>query len=450
MEGSQSDTDKKPATRSSPPEFRPISILPFLSKVLEKLLHEQISTFIKNNKLLSVHQSGFREKHSCVSAVLKVTDDLRCAMDSDLVSFLGLLDFSKAFDTVNHRVLISKMKYQFQFSDTAADLMLSYLSGRSQAVVVGGTSSDLVELTSGVPQGSILGPLLFSLFINDLPLTVKFSSLHMYADDVQIYLSCKLGLIEDGVDKLNSDLKNIMHWSETNKLHLNPKKSKCIVLYKNKLDVSYFPAIYLGNTELQYVEKAKNLGIWFDDTLSWNYHIQLVIGKIYGCLRSLSLSKHFTPQHIRLSIAKSIIMPILFYGCEIFCSLNYETKRNLTVAFNNVVRYIYNLKRYDHISNFSKNILGCSLHTYIKYCALKTFNNILKTKEPRYLYDKIEFPVSNRSFIIVQPRFTCSTSERQFFVYVIKQWNSLPLDIRKLRGTTHFETVLFRYLADSS
>lgn len=441
---------KKPATRLSPPEYRPISILPFISKVFEKLLHSQISSFITNNNLLCVNQSGFRQNHSCVSAVLKVTEELRRAMDGDLVSFLGLLDFSKAFDTVNHSVLISKMKSQFWFSDSAANLMLSYLSGRSQAVAIGKHVSGVLKLFSGVPQGSILGPLLFSMCINDLPVQVQNSSIDLYADDAQIRLSCKLGMIENGVYLLNKDLDRILRWSEANNLRLNPTKSKCLVVYKNKLDLSYFPPLHIGNQEIVYVEKTKNLGIWFNSTLSWDYHIQLVIGKVYGCLRSLSFTKLYTPQNIRLRLAKTLIIPLITYGCQIFCSHSSESRRNLTVAFNNVVRYVYNLKRFDHVSSYTKGILGCTLYAYINYHTLKALNNIITRKEPSNLYDKITFSNSSRSFIFIQPRFTCILSERQFFVYAVRQWNSLPLDIRKLRGTQLFQRVLFRYLAENS
>lgn len=439
---------KKQGSRISPPEYRPISILPFLSKVMEKLIHFQVSAFLQNNKLLYRNQSGFRPKHSCISALLKVTDDIRMAIDKDEVTFLTLLDFSKAFDMVNHSQLIQKLERIYRFSPAAAKLIATYLAERKQAVVLKNKVSKFVNVSTGVPQGSILGPLLFSIFINDLPLSVKNSAIHMYADDVQIYLSCKLGLIEDGAHRLNEDLKQVSLWAERNSLKLNPLKSKCLVINKNKLDTDYFPKVYLGTSEIEYIDKAKNLGIWFNRTLSWDDHIQSVIGKVYGCLRNLSLSQHFTPQNTRLMLAKTLILPHITYGFQIFCSPSAVMKRKLLVVFNNLIRYVFLLRRYDHVSPFRNKILGCTLEAYLDYLVIIYLHKIIISKQPPYLHEKIHFFRSSRSPSILQPDFSCLTTERQFFTHAVRLWNALPLSIRRLHNNDRFDEYLFLYLAN--
>lgn len=438
---------KKQGTRYSPPEYRPISILPFLSKVLEKLIHQQLSGYLNRTNFFCTNQSGFRQKHSCITALLKVTDDIREALDNDNVTLLTLLDFSKAFDTVNHSILLQKLKTDCHLSSSALKLVGSYLSERQQSVVVQNKRSKFIKTTAGVPQGSILGPLLFSIFINDLPISVNNSSVHLYADDVQIYISGKIGMIEDTVSRLNDDLKGIFLWSQRNCLQVNPSKSHCLVIYKTKLDLSCFPTVCLGSSVLQYVDKAKNLGICFNRTLGWDDHIQSIIGKIYACLRNLSMSKHYTPLSTKLMLVKSLILPIITYGCQIFIGYNAEFRRKLTIAFNNVVRYVFDLRRYDHISPFVKKVLGCTLHSYLTYRTLMFLHLTMTTKQPTYLSNKLRFSRSARSLILIQPRYTCLISERQFFVSAVRLWNSLPLSVRRLYVSNTFGDVLFGHFA---
>lgn len=441
---------KKKASAHSPAEYRPIAILPFLSKVLEKLVHRQMSAFLKRKNLLCSNQSGFRRSHSCTTALLKVTEDLRIALDNDMVTFLTLLDFSKAFDTVNHGRLISKLEMLYFFSSAACNLISTYLHGRKQAVVANDVASEVIGTSTGVPQGSILGPLLFTLFINDLPRIVKNSCIHMYADDVQLYVSCKLGLVEDAAYKLNEDLQNIRSWSEENSLMVNPCKSKCLIINRTKLNIDYFPTIYYGNSPIEFVEKAKNLGLWFNCTLDWDTHVCTVIGRIYSSLRNLSMSQHFTPVNTKLMLVRSLLIPTITYGCEIFHCYNANTKRKLNVAFNNVTRYVYGLRRYDHVSTYAKNILGCTLDIYLDFCTLKFLHKIIISKQPKYLFEKINFSQSNRSISLIPPRVSYQVSERQFFVNAIRLWNSLPLRIKRLYNRNNFCDILFQHLSGNS
>lgn len=187
--------------------------MPFLSKVFEKLLHKQIYEHINNNNLLTSRQSGFRPKHSCVTALIDVSEEIRKNIDAGFITFLVLLDHSKAFDMVDHQILCSKLISVFNFSSSSTRLINSYLSDRRQSVVANNKTSRPLAVTKGVPQGSILGPLLFTIYVNDLPLQLKHCNVHIFADDVQVFISTHIKSINDCLIKLNDDLGHVYTWA---------------------------------------------------------------------------------------------------------------------------------------------------------------------------------------------------------------------------------------------
>ncbi|XP_075162813.1 uncharacterized protein LOC142235443 [Haematobia irritans] len=172
-------------------DYRPVAILPFLAKALERVLRDQMDEYLRTNALLTDSQSGFRRKNSCITALVDVSEDIRRFMDERKYVLLVLLDHSKAFDTVDHDLLCAKLRNFFGFSNTSARLISSYLSDRYQYVRIGDRQSQVRLVNRGVPQGSILGPLLFSLYSNDLPTQVRHCRMRMYADDVQLYIGCE-------------------------------------------------------------------------------------------------------------------------------------------------------------------------------------------------------------------------------------------------------------------
>lgn len=193
----------------SPSDTRPIADLSELSKILERVVHLQVTRFISENNLLDQRQSGYRSGYSTQSALLRVGDDIRSGIDYGLITILILFDFSKAFDTVSHVRLLMKLK-SFGFSTSTLDWFFSYLVGRSQAIVDESYNrSRWLCVTSGVPQGSVLGPLLFSLFINDIGKVLKHSHHMIFADDTQIYLSCLPSRLNHGLEKIAVDASAI-------------------------------------------------------------------------------------------------------------------------------------------------------------------------------------------------------------------------------------------------
>lgn len=426
-------------------EFRPIAMLPFLSKALEHIMADQISIFLDQHKLISENQSGFRKKRSCVTVLIDVVEGLRQKLDDKMTSFLVLLDHSKAFDTVNHNILISKLKNLFHFSDTACKLMSSYLSNRSQTVIVGNNRSNSLDVSRGVPQGSILGPLLFSIYINDLPDIPTTCNIQMYADDVQLYASAKLNNIPSCISNINNDLELIYKWAVDNGLCLNPSKTKFLSIYRRNLTETQSICLKLENSFIDRVETSKNLGLIFNSKLTWTNHINGSVGKVRAMLRNLWAVRTSTPFNIRMLLAKSYIIPTLLYGSEIFASCDSEDTRKLNVAYNDIARYVFNKKRHDRISQYAYKIFNVSFDNLLKIKCLTQIHKIIYCKEPDYLFNRLKFARSNRGMKLITPRIRSLTSERQFFICSTRLWNNLPSNIQLISNAINFKKEIFKF-----
>lgn len=428
-------------------EYRPIAILSFLSKIFEKLLFTQINKYLVDKNLLTAKQSGFRSKHSCVTALIDVSENIRCELDNNYVNLLVLLDHSKAFDTVNHLLLCKKLKHLFNFSSTAIQMIASYLMGRTQSVYVNNKTSSPLPLTRGVPQGSILGPLLFSIYANDLPDQLSHCKLHMYADDVQLYLSSPVLAINECVAKINSDLDNVHRWAVGNGLCLNPNKSKCLVIRKRTSGFINHSDIMINNQKIEVVNAAKNLGVFFNSNLSWSNHINSMVGQQYIKLRTLWPLQYFTPFNVRVLLAKTYLVPGLIYGCELFANSDSESKRKLNVLFNNIIRYVYGLRKHDHISSYAKSLFGVTFENLLKIRVLILLHKIIFTRTPSYLYNNLRFARSNRGQKLIIPRHRTLISEWQFFVYAVRLWNTLPHTQQTNSNALLFKNFLFEFFA---
>lgn len=430
-------------------EYRPIAILPYLSKVFEKVLHMQMSSHVECHGYLVENQSGFRAKHSCITTLVDVVEDIRCDIDAKRVAIVVLLDHSKAFDTIDHNILGFKLKNFFNFSDTAVRLMNSYLNSRSQSVFSKKSVSVPLTVSRGVPQGSILGPLLFSLYINDLPQHISHCKTHMYADDVQLYLGTTTNLLGDAVSRVNADLRSIYEWANANGLSLNPHKSKCLLFHSKSTILTHDINITINGCKIDRVSSVRNLGITLSDTLSWTNHVNSVVGNIYNKLRALWSSQAFTPLRTRLLLAKTYLMPSLLYGCELFSNCDSISEQKMNVVFNNICRYVYGIGKYDHISNCSLKLYGVSLRNLFNIRLLTLLHKIINSKLPVYLFRRLIFARSNRGKRLISFRYRTLTSEWQFFINVLPLWNSLPNSIQTTCNVFRFKALLLSYFSTS-
>lgn len=286
---------------------------------------------------------------------------------------------------------------------------------------------------------------MYIMYSNDLPTQLKHMKIQMYADDVQLFIGCNLSTISSCVSKINADLLRVSDWAAGNGLILNPKKSKCVPICRTQMETLYQLRIVLGNSQIEIVSSAKNLGIIFNSTLSWTDNINNATGKTYGMLRTLWINHYFTPLKIRMLLAKSYLLPTLLYGCELFCGCSASEKRKLRTAFNNITRYVFNLRRTDSVSQFAKKLFNVSFDNLLKCRSLIFLHKIIYTKEPDYLFKKLIFARSTRGKVILHIRYHYQTSERQFFIHAVRLWNLLPHNIQSTSNAVHFKRAIFNF-----
>ena len=439
----------KPIPKVSNPagvdDFRPISILPCLSKILERIMHLQIIEHVNKNQLFYENQSGFRTGLSTNTAMLKVVHDISSAIEYKYVTILCLLDLKKAFELVDHETLLKKLETLFSFSRYSCALVKSYLNERMQLVKIGSESSALIKVTSGTPQGGILSALLFTLFINDLPAKVN-ANVHLYADDSQIYYSTPIEQLDVCVEKMNLALAEILNWAKINSVTINPTKSQAMLI-SNKA-ISNAPPVIFNNCVIKYVDRVKSLGLYLNSRLNFDDHVSKTCGSICSCVGMLSQSRSVTPPELRLKLVRALIVPKILYCSPIFSGCSRESWSKLNIAFNRAARYIYNIPRSKSVSSCTEKILGCSLEAYLQYRSCLMIFNLLKLKRPVYLYKNLIFPRFPRSRALgCANSFKCKQFKSSFFVEGVRLWNSLDANIRRLDSIEKFKIECLAFLA---
>ena len=308
----------KKGDRSDPGNYRPISILPTISKLYERHVASQIHEYLSKFNLLHKEQSGFRQFHSCQTALTKLIDTWLKEMDDGNVTGVSFLDFRKAFDLVNHNILLDKLKC-YNFTDSAIQWISSYLNQRTQSVHLGNAQSSRRNITCGVPQGSVLGPLLFLIYINDLPLHVKHSNLSLFADDATLHKSA--ASMESINGHIASDVDNVNKWCRENAMVINENKSKCMVIGTSqrisKLQSKSLSIVVNENT-LDNVDTEKLLGIHIDPNLQFNKHVDHVCRTIASKIALLKRIKRYLPLSYRKLYYNAYILPCIDYCLTIW------------------------------------------------------------------------------------------------------------------------------------
>ena len=420
--------------KTDPSNFRPISILPIPMKIFEKIVHDQVSTFIKENTFLNDRQSGFRKLFSTTTAVLDVSENILEQLDKN--NFVGavLIDLKKAFDTVDHKILLKKL-WCYGFQNQFFDWFESYLTDRQQLTLVNNIMSDLLhEDVYGVPQGSVLGPLLFLLYIDDIKSVIQNAYCHLYADDTIILKGASDP--DSLIASLERELSNVDHWLSINKMTINTKKTE-VIFFGNKAHLKKLDnkTVRYLDTPLKRKDKVKYLGVLFDEKMQWKYQIKNITQKASLKLGKIKAIASFLTPHTKKLLVNALVMPYFHY-----CSPAWSNAAPFRLSKINkkVVDASVFLGREDNYSIYNMLDKDISLLTF------KALNNIA----PNYLCSKIQMAKNCHSHNTRRaaknhlqiPSSNTKFGMRTFAYRASKLWNDLPNELLDIKSLLKFKT----------
>uniref|UniRef100_A0A3B3HT18 Reverse transcriptase domain-containing protein n=1 Tax=Oryzias latipes TaxID=8090 RepID=A0A3B3HT18_ORYLA len=442
---------KKPGLDSSIlSNFRPISKLPFLSKVLEKIVYCQLTTFLEENSILEVFQSGFKPRHSTESALLRVSNDIFLATDAGHHVVLVLLDLAAAFDTVDHQILLSRLESWVGLRGSALEWFRSYLNERSFCVRLGRAESRRATFTCGVPQGSVLGPLLFSLYLLPLGSILRKHgiSFHLYADDSQIYIPLKQEEAYSAHQLLEC-LDDIKTWMSCNFLHLNQEKTEVLLFGPSDVSKAH---VDLGVLNDHLKQTATSLGVKLDSNLTFNAHINLVVKSSFFHLRQLAKVKPLLSRHDFEILIHAFISTRLDYCNALYVGLSQKLLARLQLVQNAAARLLTGTRKQEHITPILASLHWLPVRLRIDFKILLFVFKCLHGLAPKYLSDLIQvynpprsLRSTNQTQLVVSKTRRKLRGDRAFSVFGPKIWNELPLYLRQINSLSIFKSALKTY-----
>ena len=424
--------------------YRPISIIPVVAKVFERIIYDQIYDYLTKNGLLSDQQSGFRSLHSTVTALLEVTNDWAYNIDKGSVNAVVFLDLKKAFDTVDHHILLSKL-YEYGVRGTSYHWFRSYLDNRKQKCFVNGSLSNSQSLTCGIPQGTILGPLLFLIYINDLPNCLSISKPRMYADDT--HLTFASNCVDTINEVLNRDLAKVNEWLIANKLTLNASKTEFMLIGSRQRLCTFdkSPSLSIDDKSIKHVSSTKSLGVHIDENLSWNVHIETIAKKIASGLGALKRCRRFVPQSTLHSVFNALIQPHFDYCSVVWGHCNKTLFDKLQKLQNRAAR-ILTFSSYDTNAGLLFERLGwkrLESQRQIQEAVMvyKSLNGLVPTYLQSIFTDRsniTQYELRDTVGKLAVPLPRTNYLKNSFGYQGAVLWNSLPPNLRQAQTLNGF------------
>lgn len=331
----------KSGDRSDVNNYRAISLTCILSKITEHIVCSNMWRFIDENNLISSHQHGFRTGYNTTTQLLHVAHHASLAMDNKDKYHIVSFDFSKAFDMVSHKLIIYKLKC-LRFNDNCVQWISDWLHRRSSIVSVNGDVSYSFDVKSGVPQGSVLGPLLFNIYINDMLSCVNDSDCRLYADDTLLCSNVSIN-----PNSLQTNVDALLHWANDWGMQFNSKKCVHIQIGQNKPDIT----LVLGNDSIPQSDSLRYLGVLIDSHLKWNSHISRMVAKANRSLGMLKRCLREAPVKTKLLALKTMVIPILEYASQVWSPHQINQKVKIDKVQRDGIRWVFRLRKSDSLTD---------------------------------------------------------------------------------------------------
>lgn len=430
--------------------FRPVNTTHIVGKIIENCVIEQLQDHVNLNNILSDCQSGFRNKYSCETALQLVICEWKKNIESSKLTVAVFIDLRKAFEMVNRDILILKLQ-KYGFEGKVLDWLTSYLLKREQRVKFNGTLSKTLPSVTGVPQGSVLGPFLFNLYVNDIANILQDCDIYMYADDIVI--CCSGRNVQEMIIKLNGDVKKLENWCECNKMKINPKKSKVMIvgsrnmLYKHNQDINRI-VVNIDNEVIENVNQVKYLGVILDQQLNFKMYSDHLLKKLSSKVGLFRRINRCFSTAIKITLYKAIIAPYIDYCSSLLFLLNKNEIEAIQKQLNKAIRCILVVNRYTKIDEMYNTLSWLNARDRVLLNTLTFIFRIHKDLAPNYLVNKIQkYGVThrydtrcsrrNKNDCVVE-KFLSKFSANTIFNKGIQIYNRVPLEIRNVSSVKLF------------
>ncbi len=372
----------KKAARYIKENYRPVSLLSCVSKIMERVVFNGLYNFFKDNGILTPRNSGFKERDSTINQLIHLCDNIYHGLDDSKDVCLVFLDVSKAFDKVYHPALLHKLESYGIEGDLLAWLA-SYLKGRRQKVVINGVSSDWNEINASVPQGSILGPLLFLVYVNDL-VDDLISTPYLFADDTSLFMTIDPLNVDRTFNQVNRDLSLLSEWAWQWRVTFNASKTVYMIITNKTQDQNY-PDLYLDGTKLTKVISHKHLGVTLTHNMKWGIHIDAAISKANIRLHGIRRIRFLITREARILLYKALVLPVLEYGNILYDNCSMYLKQRLESVQRQAALVCTCAFRNAGYTNLLTELGWPSLEERRKYFRLTTMYKMVNSHVPEYL-----------------------------------------------------------------
>ena len=442
---------------SDPSNFRPISIIPVISKVVERVVQRQLYHYLSSNHLLSPNQHGFRPNHSTETALVTVTDRILTATDGGEISLLCLIDLSKCFDVIDHDILIDKLCWYG--IDTA--WFTAYLRDHTQSVTLRDGAgirrvSPPLPNRMGVFQGSALGPLLFTVFANDLSLHAADAMVMQYADDTQVLVSGKKSDLSALILNMENSLASLDKWFCANALKVNANKTQ-LIAFGNRQNLRNIPKfkVTFRDSNLVPYDQVKNLGVTFDKTMSWDGHVGVVSRHCTGTLIGLSHVRHVIPRGVITSLVTALVLSQIRYCMPVFGNSSKKNLARIQKILNFAAKVIFGRGKFEHAADLREKLGWLEAQQLADYSTLCLAHRVMQRGEPDSFHAvfrrnfELRESVTRQDQQLYVPRSRTETGKRRFCARAPALCNQLPPELVSL-SVPRFQRALKRHMLTRS
>lgn len=433
-----------------PENYRPITLLSSLNKILEQVMYNRIYSFLIKHDILYKYQFGFRLNHSTSLALIEIIDNIMNKLEQDNYVAGIFLDLSKAFDTVDHTILLEKLEH-YGIRGLTHSWFKSYLTNRKQYVVINNTQSTVRTVKCGVPQGSVLGPLLFLIYVNDIATSLEENNIiRLFADDTNIFMYNKSP--QRLKENMNSAISNLFEWFNANKLTVNlGKTSYTIFKKKKKKTPSYLNDIKIGNTVIHRVKSSKYLGVTIDENLDWKHHISNLKKSLIKIKNSFKIIKNHVPEHNKIQLFNSYFYSKIQYGIEVYGQASSKLIKQLQIQQSRALKILFN-----------KDFLTPTLNLHKEFNVLMV-NDVYKSNILKFVFKQQNnmTPALFKTFFIKNGNIHDYNTRQKKHLYITRLnkrfskkrikyqgsilWNSTPKEIKSIKSVKSFSKAMKKY-----